>query len=85
MAPGEALHGSWQVPVSTWQSLPTPDLWQGFVVVCGRFMTPANLLNSLIACYPPEDSTLERAGGLQGDRRAHPVLPANEQMKACIQ
>lgn len=44
-------------------------------------MTPANLLNSLVACYPPEDSSLERAGALQGDRRPHSAQLADEHMK----
>ena len=33
-----------------------------------RLMTPADLLHSLVAVYPPENSKLERSGALKGDR-----------------
>ena len=33
-------------------------------------MTPADLLHSLVAVYPPEGSNLERSGALKGDRRS---------------
>ncbi|EIE18603.1 hypothetical protein COCSUDRAFT_20509, partial [Coccomyxa subellipsoidea C-169] len=36
-----------------------------------RYMTPADLLHSLVAVYPAEGSSAERSGALQGDRRAH--------------
>ena len=32
-------------------------------------MTPADLLRSLVACYPPEETLMERSGGLQGERQ----------------
>ena len=31
-------------------------------------MTPSDLLHSLVAVFPPEDSKLERSGALKGDR-----------------
>ncbi len=33
-----------------------------------RFMRPENLLSSLVAIYPPEGSSVERAGYLPGER-----------------
>ncbi len=33
-----------------------------------RLMTPDDLLHSLVAVYPPENSKLERSGALKGDR-----------------
>ena len=33
-----------------------------------RFMKPENLLSSLVAIYPPEGSSVERAGYLPGER-----------------
>ena len=46
--------------------------WKRFRSACSwlsRLMTPADLLNSLVAVYPPEGTQLERAGALNGDRR----------------
>ena len=39
-------------------------------------MTPADLLSSLVAVYPPEGTLLERTGALKGDRRIAPALLA---------
>ena len=51
-----------------------PYCSQGFW--CDRYMTPADLLNSLVAVYPPEGSNIERSGALRGDRRVQsPQLP----------
>ena len=36
-------------------------------------MTPADLLSSLVAVYPPEGTLLERTGALKGDRRIAPA------------
>ena len=36
-------------------------------------MTPADLLNSLVAVYPPEGTLQERSGALKGDRRTVPA------------
>lgn len=47
-----------------------------------RFMTPADLLHSLVAVYPAEGSNAERSGALQGDRRVRlPQIP--DMMKVC--
>ena len=32
-------------------------------------MTPSDLLHSLVAVFPPEESESERSGGLKGDRQ----------------
>ena len=37
-------------------------------LVSCRLMTPSDLLHSLVAVFPPEDSNLERSGALKGDR-----------------
>jgi hypothetical protein len=42
----------------------------------GRYMTPADLLHSLVAVYPPDGTTIERAGALRGDKHSQsPQLP----------
>ena len=38
------------------------------LLVSCRLMTPSDLLHSLVAVFPPEDSKLERSGALKGDR-----------------
>ena len=47
-----------------------------------RFMTPADLLRCLVACYPPEDSLMERSGGLQGERQQPSAAPETLQVPA---
>ncbi|BDA50970.1 Calcium uptake protein 1, mitochondrial [Coccomyxa sp. Obi] len=39
-----------------------------------RYMTPADLLHSLVAVYPAEGSGAERSGALRGDRRVQSPL-----------
>ncbi len=45
-------------------------------------MTPADLLSSLVAVYPPEGTLLERTGALKGDRRIAPA-PLTRAMQVC--
>lgn len=47
-------------------------------------MTPADLLNSLVAVYPPEGTLLERTGALKGDRRTVPAqMPRMIKVMSC--
>eukprot|EP00803_Ostreobium_quekettii_P003720 evm.model.scf_2936EXC.3 EVM.evm.TU.scf_2936EXC.3 scf_2936EXC:14320-17082(-) len=43
-----------------------------------KYMTHFDLLRSLVAVYPPEGTTLERAGSLLGERAPVPVCPTRQ-------